>query len=237
MCILTLDKINFTYEDLVKNMAKKKSVSKSMLKIVKEAYDESIELVKPRSLIKFFTVEEIEEDGGIVTLADEAEKSKKYKLEIGRSAGHLYPASSVAMILSTVGAPIVAAMAKASEREDYIRMYYIDAFAVRALGEMNDYLRSYLEKKADENNVGIGPFMQPGAVAGWGVEGQRDIYTILDGKKIDLEINNAHFLIPNISDSAIVGMGDDYSAKRVGSMCHECPRIKTCLWRRENVSD
>ena len=81
----------------------------------------------------------------------------------------------------------------------------------------------------------FGPFMQPGAVEGWSIEGQRDLFNMLGGQQLDLKINDAHFLIPYISDSAVIGLGAEYSSKNIGSLCESCPRFSSCMWRRENI--
>ena len=73
-----------------------------------------------------------------------------------------------------------ALMDKYAATGDYLTMYYIDAFGVQALGEISAKARAYVETAAAGKGWGLGPSMQPGSSAGWGVEGQRDLFRTRD---------------------------------------------------------
>lgn len=235
--LITLDKITFTWEDLLANMKSKgkREPGPEMIEAAARAYSEGVGLLDLKAAYEVFDVEGIDEDKTL-KLYLPAEDSRE-NLYIGPRIRYLEPAKKAVIGLCTAGAPIVQAMEKYAAEEEYLLMYYIDAFAVRALGEISELFRRTVEKMAKEKGWGVGPSMQPGAVTGWGVPGQSDLYRLSRGETIGLRVNDSHLLLPRISNSTIIGTGPGYKDMKVGSMCHECVRRDTCLWRRENVQD
>ena len=234
--LITLDKITFTWEDLIANMKGKgrRVPGPEMLEAAERAYREGIGLLDLKASCEVFDVEGIEEETLILSLPREERSERLY---IGPRISYLEPAKKAVTGLCTAGHAIVQAMEKYSLEEEYLLMYYMDAFAVRALGEISELFRRTVEEVANEKGWCVGPSMQPGAVTGWSVSGQSDLYRLAGGDTIGLRINSSHFLLPRISNSTIIGTGPGYKDMKVGSMCHECVRRDTCLWRRENVQE
>ena len=188
-----------------------------------------------KTVYEVFDVEVIEEDKTL-KLYLPAEDIRE-NLYIGPRISYLEPAKKAVIGLCTAGVAIVEAMEKYSVAEEYLLMYYVDAFAVKALGELSELFRRTVEEMAAEKGWGVGPSMQPGSVTGWEVSGQSDLYRLGKGETIGLCVNDSHFLLPRISNSTIIGTGPGYRDMKVGSMCHECVRKDTCLWMRENVQE
>ncbi len=234
--LITLDKVTFTWEDLIANMKSKgrREPGPEMLEAAERAYLEGIGLLDLKAVYEVFDVEGIEENTLKLSLSAEGRKEKLY---IGPRIGYLKPAKKAVIGLCTAGPEIVQAMEKYAAEEEYLLMYYIDAFAVKALGELSELFRRTVEEMAKEKGWGVGPSMQPGAVTGWGVPGQSDLYRLSRGETIGLRVNDSHLLLPRISNSTIIGTGPGYKDMKVGSMCHECVRRDTCQWRRENVQE
>ena len=232
--LMTLDKITFTWEDLIVNMKSKRAPGPEMLEAAERAYSEGIGLLDLKAAYEEFEVEGIEEETLILCRRGE---EKREQLYIGPRISYLEPAEKAVIGICTAGTAIVEAMEKYAAEEEYLLMYYVDAFAVKALGELSELLRHRVEDIAKEKGWGVGPSMQPGAVTGWSVSGQSDLYRLAGGDTIGLRINSSHFLLPRISNSTIIGTGPGYKDMKVGSMCHECVRKDTCLWRRENVQE
>ena len=235
--LITLDKITFTWEDLIANMKGKgkRGPGPEMIEAAERAYKEGAGLLDLKAVYEVFDVEGIEEDKTL-KLYLPAEDIRE-NLYIGPRVGYLEPAKKAVIGLCTAGAPIVQTMEKYASKEEYLLMYYIDAFAVKALGELSELLRRTVEEMAAEKGWGVGPSMQPGSVTGWEVSGQSDLYRLGKGETIGLCVNDSHFLLPRISNSTIIGTGPGYRDMKVGSMCHECVRKDTCIWRRENVQE
>ena len=235
--LLTLDRITFKWEDLLVNMKRGtgRNPGPQMLDAAERAYNEGIGLLDLKAVYEVFDVEGIEDKKSLKLFLPS--EDRREKLYIGPRISYLEPAEKAVIGLCTAGSAIAETIVKYSAEEEYLLMYYIDAFAVKALGELSELLRRTVEKMAAEKGWGVGPSMQPGSVTGWEVTGQSDLYRLGGGRTIGLRVNDSHFLLPRISNSTIIGTGPGYRDIKVGSMCHECVRQETCLWRRENVHE
>lgn len=233
--LLTLDRISFSWEDLLANMKieGKREPRPEMLETAERAYKKGIALLDLKAVYEIFEVDGIEDNNTLKLYLPS--KDRRENLYIGSRVTYLEPAKNAVVGLCTAGPRIVEAMEKYSLEEDYLAMYYIDIFAVKALGELSEFFRETVAEMASEKSWGVGPSMQPGSVTGWDVSGQSDLYRLAKGELIGLSVNNSHLLLPRISNSTIIGAGPGYKDMKVGSMCHECVRQDTCLWRRENV--
>lgn len=235
MKILQYNRICFDYTKLIEHALKKKNNSKVtalMIEAAKSAFEDGMSLLDMRTIIEVYDKENSDEKGYItLSLPGQAPQ----QLYVGpRAAGLLIPATQIVVILSTVGNPIVEAIHNAEKNKEYLKMYYIDTFGVLALGEISGRTRAHIKAMAAKKGWGISPSVQPGAVEGWMTTGQSDLFRLAYGETIGLTINEFSFLVPNISNSTIIGLGPHYAKNTSDLMCEECSNFVRCLWRREN---
>ncbi|MDO4559646.1 MAG: hypothetical protein Q4C86_01740 [bacterium] len=234
MEVMKFVNVGFGWQDMLANSLKRgrnKQASEDMSEIAQRAYYEGVKVLKMRSVLEIYKKERDFEDCIVISHPEGGEE----RLYVGPRAGYLIPAQEVAVLLCSVGMPLVALMQEYAKAENYLMMYYLDVLGVQALAEISGKMRAHVESLAAEKGWGVSPSMQPGSVDGWSVEGQRDLYRLGNGGKIGLSLNDSSFLIPHISNSSLIGIGPHYSENNVGSLCHECPRYRSCLWRRENI--
>lgn len=237
MNILTRDKVTFGWKDMLKTPGKRwmnRTPSYNMCRAAERAYSEGLSVLDMKAVLEIYEKEEMEE--GCETLYIMSGNGERESLHIGPRIGYLYPAKEIAVSLCTVGGVVDDKISGYAAKKEYLMMYYVYTFAVRALDELSEYVRGCLEARAKGKGWGVSPAMQPGSVNGWEVSGQRDLIRLGHGDKIGISLNETDFMLPQISNSSLIGLGPEYDASRVGSMCHECPRNKTCLWRRENIA-
>ena len=234
--IITLRELKFGWEDLAAASRKsgRRAAEADISAAARRAYDEGRALLDLRAVYEIYGKEEIAEGCQSLSLRC---GDRRENLFIGPRIGYLFPAHEVVIALCTAGDALVQDMKSSAEREDYLMMYFLDSFGVRALAEMSAHLRAEVEGIAAAKGWGVGPSMQPGSVEGWSVRGQADLYRLGHGEALGLTLNDASFLLPHISNSALIGIGPHYKETKVGSMCHECPRHDSCLWRRENMAN
>lgn len=231
MGIITLDKIAFKPEDLIGAVKSRRGKHlEAMEKAMSSAYEEGVGLLDLRASIKVYAKKDLSAEYLELTAPD-----GEQKIYIGPRIGLLEPAREVMIAVCTAGNAVARAVHEYSRGGDALMMYCLDAFAVRALAELSAKVREYAADYAAAKKWGVGPSMQPGSVAGWEVNGQRDLYRLAHGEKLGLMLNESCMLVPHISNSMLIGLGPHYSSKEVGSMCPECPRYSTCLWRKENA--
>lgn len=233
MEILALEKVKLAYEDLIAASARDGGgPSEEMVSAAKRAFDEGSSLIELRSVFEIYENMETESGSEVLNLCGIDGKTERVR--IGTKIDYLYPAKETVIAICTAGWAIADAIRSYSDNGDYIMAYYLDSFGVRALSELSSYMRGRVEDIAKEKGWGVGPSMQPGSVEGWDVTGQNDLYRLGHGELLGLSLNDSSFLVPHISNSALIGIGPHYTESKVGSMCHECPRRNECLWRREN---
>lgn len=236
MKIITLRELKFSWEDLAAASMKcgRRASAADISAAARRAYDEGLELLDLRAVYEIYGKEEIAEGCESLSLSC---GGRRESLFVGPRIGYLFPAHEVVIALCTAGEALVKAMKSSGAREDFLMMYFLDSFGVRALAEMSAQLRAEVEGIAAAKGWGVGPSMQPGSVEGWSVRGQSDLYRLGHGEALGLMLNDASFLLPHISNSALIGIGPHYTETKVGSMCHECQRRESCLWRRENIAN
>lgn len=203
--------------------------AKKFEKIVMRACEEGSELIRPKSAIRYLSVKDIGEDG-VVKLVDDG---GEYSLYVGPKAGYLSPASELLVCVNTVGSEITDKIEEYDGCGETLLAYYLDVFGVRAITAVTDEIRRIASARAASAQCGVGPLMQPGSIENWPVTGQRDIFELTGAAELGVSITDGSMLRPRISDSMIIGIGN-YTSEHVGSLCPDCPRYKTCLWRREN---
>ena len=165
--LLTLENITFTWEDLLTNTKKsrRREPGSEMKEAAEKAYEKGLSLLDLKAVYEIYDVEGVE-GNNLMTLRAENNAFTE-RIYIGPRINYLSPAVKAVVGLCTAGSPIVEAMDKYSSDEEYLLMYYLDVFAVKALGELSEKLRKRVEEIAAAKGWGVGPSMQPGSVTGW----------------------------------------------------------------------
>lgn len=203
--------------------------AKKFEKIVRTVCEEGSRLIKPKSAVRYLSVKDIGEDG-VVRLAGDC---GEYSLYVGSEAGYLSPAAELLICVNTVGSDITDKIEEYDRGGDTLLAYYLDIFGVRAITAVTAEIRRIASDRAAAAQCGVGPLMQPGSTGNWPVTGQRDIFELTGAAEMGVCITDGSMLRPRISDSMIIGIGN-YTSEHVDSLCPDCQRYKTCLWRREN---
>lgn len=234
MITLSLDHICFSVADML-NLGKKsvrRAPGSAVAAAADAAYNEGVSLLHLAANIEIYR----KTGCGDNFITIETESGDK-TLTIGSRAGLLIPAEEIAVAVATAGPDICAAIGKYVESGEGAAAFWLDRFGVMALSELSVYIRRHVEEYASSRGWGVSPSMQPGATADWSITGQRALYKLAGGNKLGLAINDASMLIPQISDTVLIGIGAHYSAKISRSLCVECEKYDECLWRRENETE
>ena len=232
-----LDRFDFalSWEDLLLvGRSKRGRTSGEVTMFARRAWEEGLPLLDPKAAIELYQCGKISQEAGTVELV--AESGRDERLFVGPKVGYLAPAQQIGVVVCTIGGALENKMRAYSEAREDVLAYYFDVLGTKAVNVVNEASRTFLQEYAKERGWGVGPGMKPGSVTGWTVTGQRDLLRLSRGREIGMTINDSCLLIPFFSGSYIAGMGPDYGAEKIGSLCPECPRYETCLWRRESGS-
>lgn len=232
-----LDRFDFalSWKDLLLiGRSKRGRTSGEVAAFAQRAWEEGFGLLAPKAAIEFYECGEISQSKGTVEIISGDGRGKP--LFVGPKVGYLAPARQIGAVVFTIGEELEKRMRAYSAAKEEILAYYFDSLGTKAVNAVGETSRLFLQEYAKERGWGVGPDMKPGSAVGWTVEGQRDLLSLSRGREIGVTINDSCLLIPFFSGSYIAGMGPDYAGDKIGSLCPECPRYETCLWRRESGS-
>ena len=184
------------------------------------ALSEGLSLIQPRVLYESYEIEEL--------------RHEKLRLKNGSEltgsliAQHLGPASSVVIVLSTIGSALENRSNEVSS-EDLILGLALDGLGSAAVEILANANCNFFENQASSLNQSTSIPLSPGML-GWTVEvGQREIFDLLDSDKIDVSLTESMLMIPRKSLTHILGMGADML--ELGTSCDYCSLRETCRYQ------
>lgn len=157
------------------------------------------------------------------------------RLSVGPRADLLAPARQALVAVYTIGPALEIRVRQLHETGDGLLAFMLDSAGVLALGSIGDRLRQQAEEYAARRGWGLSPALAPGSLAGWPVQGQRELCALLPLERIGVRLNDLCVLEPQKSVSLVIGAGPGYPAAHVGSLCACCALADTCWRRREET--
>ena len=152
-------------------------------------------------------------------------------LTVGSMAHLLAPAQRLLLGVYTIGPALEARVRELYKAGEPLLSYLLDCVGVMAVGVVGGRLGRLAEERAAERGWGVSPGLSPGGLAGWSVQGQRELCALLPLADIGMRLNKYCVLEPHKSASGVIGLGPDYESHRVGSVCRYCAWKGNC-WRR-----
>lgn len=203
-----------------------------MTAVAEEAVALSQDLAAPAAVYAEFPVQDV--SGEQVTLTiDESSTATHGKLSVGPKADLLAPADRVMVAVYTIGPALERRVHELNQAGETVLAYMLDCVGVLTLGAIGEVLRSKAEARAAELGWGVSPALSPGSLAGWPLQGQRQLCALLPLEKIGVHLSEYYVLTPHKSVSMVIGLGPGYESHRVGSVCRYCSLADSCELRRE----
>ena len=140
-------------------------------------------------------------------------------------------AQRVVVSVITIGPELEQRVEELQSTGEVLQAYLLDSAGVVALGAVGEAVRCLVEETAAELGWGVSPYLSPGSLVGWRLQGQRMLCALLPVDAIGVRLNKHHVLEPHKSASGLVGIGPGYETATVGSVCKYCALKNTC-WRR-----
>jgi len=165
-------------------------------------------------------------------------------LTVGPMAHLLAPAQRLLLGVYTIGPALEARVRELYEAGEPLLSYLLDCVGVMAVGTVGGSLGRLAEERAaaasshvrSGGGWGVSPGLSPGGLAGWSVQGQRELCALLPLADIGVRLNEHCMLEPQKSASGVIGLGGDYESYKVGSVCRYCAWKGHC-WRRRRGSE
>lgn len=195
-----------------------------LVNIAAQALEEGIPMVRPQVLFASYDVASISHNQ--IKLSG----GKKLKGEL--LLQQLVSVQQVIVFVCTIGPDLEALAAQAMEN-DMVRglaLYGVGSAAVEALANA---ACSYFEKEAEKSGLQTTIPLSPGMI-GWDVEqGQPQIFSLVDGSKIGVELTERCMMLPLKSLSMVIGVGKNLEQK--GLVCDFCEVRQVCKYQSHSV--
>ena len=231
MNILNDFTIELTSEEVLATQPRRKSVSEAILNATEEAIALAYPLINPQLLYRWFDVVEVEKQH--VILKPVSSDLPEKRLLIGPYANELKKAQQAMIAVQTIGAALEEKVQDLNDTGELLPGFLLDSAGVVALSKVNTRANQMVEKVAADKGWGVGASLSPGSLKGWPIESQQELCGMLELAKINVQLNETNILVPFKSVSVLIGIGQEYTRKKVGSMCHLCNLKDTCTQRKK----
>jgi hypothetical protein len=145
---------------------------------------------------------------------------------------HLGPAQEVLAVLCTIGSDLeeLASLAMETERVYGFALYGVGSAAVEALANAACL---YFEEQAAQLGWQTTIPLSPGMI-GWSVEeGQPQIFSLLEGSQIGVQLTELAIMLPMKSLSPVLGLDSDLN--RQGTTCDYCTMRNFCKYQANHA--
>lgn len=150
------------------------------------------------------------------------------KLQSELLAQHLGSAEVIVVALCTIGDG-VEKLAKEQFHQDPGYAFALEGFGSAAVEALATEFCVCIDENAARSGFRSSIPLSPGMV-GWPVEsGQRELFHILDSRKIGVELTESSMMLPVKTISLILGLGEDLLEG--GSTCDYCSMRERCHYR------
>jgi len=233
MAILRPYPIQLTAEAVLKAQRRNRPVppNPAMLAVAEEAVAAAQSLAAPAAVYEEFVVRDVSDGRALLESA-----AGEGRLTVGSRVDLLAQAQRAVVAVCTIGRALEDRICELQEAGDSLLAFLLDSAGVMCLGAVGEALRGVAEERAAELNWGVSPALSPGSLAGWPLQGQRELCALLPLEQIGVRLSDFCVLEPHKSVSVVIGLGPGYPAAHVGSMCGECSLAGTCWRRRENAA-
>jgi hypothetical protein len=192
---------------------------------VQTAIEQIAPILYPRAVYDLYEVKKVEDECLTLSRLDLEHNEIVY---IGPNVVLLNPAQLIVVSVVTLGEAIDARIASMNDAGQMLEAYIFDCVGVYALLQVSRAVFHEVERLAETRGLGVGSVISPGALAGWPLEEQRRLCSLLPLSLVGVRLNSSGVLIPQKSVSFLVGIGISYSSKEVEIPCLVCTNEGAC---------
>ena len=182
-----------------------------------------IKNIFPKAIFQDYEIEKIERDSVYF---------KSGNIFNGPNISKILKGSKIAIIfICTLGIATDQIIAATSESGDTLATIIMDSITTELLGVLSEHI-SKIIKKEGLKEIGWASTCQysPGQYK-WTIEEQKEIFEMVNGKKIGVLLNKSYLMVPFKSISGVYGFGPEDKIDKTRVACDLCPR-ENCIGRR-----
>lgn len=145
----------------------------------------------------------------------------------------LKDADDIIISISTIGRKYDEAINELKNKNQILKLFMYDAIGKSVIDSMILNFRIKMSEVASEEGKGISKSFLPG-LNGWNLDAQEVVFSLIDAKKIGVELNESLIMIPAKSSSEVFGIGSGYETRNVRNKCQLCD-LKNCMFRNKEA--
>lgn len=202
---------------------KGQDIDENIVNLIEECREEIKKIITPRFMYEYKDIIQLDEAIEVV--------NTKLILSGKDIKEHLKDSKKCVLMAVTLGND-VERKTRLYEKINLTKALILDACATTAVEEVCDYVERIVKEKAILNNKDITFRYSPG-YGDLPLDVQSSFLRALDAqKKIGLTVSENNLLFPRKSVTAIIGIINSGSKKKIKS-CKKCTNCKNCSFRRE----
>ena len=192
-------------------------------KLLAENNEICISSIEPKAIYSNYEIDKI---------IDDSVYFKSGNIFRGPNISKILTGSSVAAIfIATLGSKIDKIIKDVSDSGDMLPTIVMDAITTELLGILGNHLGKIIKKEGIRGkDWGSTCTYSPGQYK-WTIEEQKEIFAMLEGNKIGVELNKSYLMVPFKSSSGVYGFGPIDTINKTRVACDLCPR-ENCISRR-----
>lgn len=194
-----------------------------MEQMLEEKKEVCLKSISPKAVYENFEISKIE--GEIVHF-------KKGTSFTGPNISKILKGSEIASIfISTLGPEVDRVIKEVSESGDSLSTIIMDAITTNILGLLGEYIGRLLrEESLRQKGWASTCSYSPGQYK-WTIEEQKILFSMVDGSRIGVKLNDSFLMVPFKSISGVYGFGHEENIDKTRVACDLCPR-EGCIGRR-----
>ncbi len=222
--VLSHIKVDIAHQELAQKI-KTSGNMPEIAKTAKKILDQVKNKWKPAAVYRWLEFQPTDADttGRIIQ-----NSGSKLDIDFGYSIKFLKHASHALVSVYTAGRELEQESMKASQKGDLLGAYFIDLIGLIVLEKTGNQIKQIAQEKAAETGWGVSPFLSPGSVHGWELEGQIKLCSLLPLEKINVSIRDDAVMSPFKTISCLIGLGPGYDTATVGATCEVCSKKDKC---------
>ena len=199
-----------------------------LVSLAEEVIAEGIGLIQPAVVYERMRVVEFRHERLVVEVPGDNGASKRGVFAGPLIAKELGPAQEVVAAVCTVGDGL-SIYAESTFSKDMVRALALDGLASAATEALSEAMCYQIEQMAAAEGLQTSVQLNPGMI-GWPIlEGQQQLFELVDAAAIGVALNSAGLMVPLKSVSLVVGLGREMNTG--GKTCDYCAMRELCRYR------
>jgi hypothetical protein len=200
----------------------KRQPNPAIMKLIEQAIDTAMTLVKPLAIYAEFPIDQFKEEGLVLQNGE--------CFSIGSNISQWWRGSrALSVAICTIGGDLEKRLSELSSAGESAAGLNLDIAGSVALGSLGDQVHQHICRKASDRGLDMGPSVNPG-YREWPLSDQKLLFRMMPAHSIGVTLNDHCMMVPKKSVTFCSGVGVSEVQERF-NRCQHCGLAK-CPYRR-----